>query len=259
VRTSQAGAIAGLALLAFAPLPIATAISAAATPVAPSTLGVDEIDDTVNGTVEKSTSTLDDTIDEVLPAEPEPEQPVRVPEAPLPEPDTAEDAPKVVPPKPQLPKPPTTALPKPAPAPAPVPTGDKSSGSESDSDPLSGDGDGRSAGSGAGGTDRTGLGPTRVGEPRGAEFAGSGRSSSSIFYSGASPLLPEANAGDPNIRSLLIAGGQRSEAISPVGDDTAGSVTGLLTLGALASLMLYGSAAYLKYGKRRPATGKHKA
>jgi hypothetical protein len=71
--------------------------------------------------------------------------------------------------------------------------------------------------------------------------------------------LPEANAADPNIRSLLIAGGQRNQAISPVADDTAGSVTGLLVLGALASLMLYGSAAYLKFGKRRSLAGRHKA
>ena len=36
-------------------------------------------------------------------------------------------------------------------------------------------------------------------------------------------------------------------------------MTGLLVLGTLASLMLYGSAAYLKFGKRRPAGGRHKA
>jgi hypothetical protein len=160
--------------------------------------------------------------------------------------------------------------PVPAPAPDPKPIGDKAADPGADTGSNSGattggGGGGTTGGAGGGsssgaGSSGTGLGPTLIGEPRGAEFASANPNASSTSYSGASPLLPEANAGDPNIRSLLIAGGQRNEAISPVGDDTAGSVMGLIVLGTLASLMLYGSAAYLKFGKRRPVTaGKHKA
>jgi hypothetical protein len=182
----------------------------------------------------------------------------------------------VVPTKPSapkpLPKPPTTTVPEPAPAPVPKPVeddvSDSGAGSSSQSKPKPSSGSGSSSGGGtsavpdAAGSGSTGgrsLGPTLIGDPLGAQFAGTAANASSIAYSGAAPLLPEANAGDPNIRSLLIADGRRGQSISPVADEIAGSVTGLLVLGTLASLMLYGSAAYLKFGKRRPVDGRHKA
>jgi outer membrane biosynthesis protein TonB len=265
MRVSKASVIAGLALLAVAPLPVATAISAAATPT-PSSFGLGDLDDTVGDVVEEGTGTVKDVVKTALPSDPDDDEPETVPTVPtvpsvptLPEKEP-EPAPAPVVKTPQLPRPPaTTTDPRPAPAPAPRPTQDKPAAS--DSNPGSSTGGGTSAGSGAGGAgtpDSTRPGPTLLGDPRGAEFASSG-SNSSIPYSGMSPLLPEANSGDPNIRSLLIAGGQQNQAISPVADDSAGSVAGLLALGTLASLMLFGSAAYLKYGKRRPAVGKHKA
>lgn len=289
MRASKASAIAALALLAVAPLPVASAISAAATPV-PGTLGgVGDIDDVAKDTVKKGTDTVKDVVEPILPSEPadppssEPVPvPVPVPTVPKP-PAKPSPEPEVVVPKPSAPKPPATTVPKPAPAPVPKPTEDKPAGSGgstggstsggssggSPSGGSAGGGTGTSAGSGGNGSaGPTGWavgtppgrpGPTLLGEPRGPEFASSGTNTSSISYSGASPLLPEANAGDPNISSLLIAGGHQNQAISPVAENSAGSIAGLLAMGTAASLMLFACAAYLKYGKRRPAIGKHKA
>jgi outer membrane biosynthesis protein TonB len=284
MRASRTGVIATLALLAVAPIPLATAISAAAVPAAPSVLGVD-LDETVDDTVQSGTGTVGDVLDEVIPtkpSEPEPEpqlpepepEPVPVPKPSLPKPQPEPEPAK--PTSPQTPRPPITLTPTPVPVPAPAPKPSEhqapdsgahsGSGSAPATKPRSGSGgtSGGAAGApwragGAGASGGTGIGPTLLGDALGPQFASSNPNASSISYSGAAPLLPESNAGDPNVRSLLIAGGQRNDAISPVAEDNAGSVTGLLVLGTLASLMLYGSAAYLKFGKRRPVAGRHKA
>jgi outer membrane biosynthesis protein TonB len=267
MRASRTTVTAALALLILAPLPVATAISAAAT-TAPRTLDLDDVGDTVGGAVDSTTGTVGevtDPVEDIVEPQPEPEAPVVVP-------DPVAPAPAV----------PTPPKPAPAPAPVPKPSTEKPSigttprsgfpakpesksdagtgtGAQSDAGGSSGNGDGSSGSESAGGTSTNANEVTPSDTTQGAKFASAGPRTSSFLYEGAAPLLPVANAGDPNIRSLLIAGGQRSQGISPVADDTPGSIAGLLLLGTLASLMMYGSAAYLKFGRRRPAAaGKHK-
>jgi hypothetical protein len=273
MRASRATVAAGLALLIVAPLPVVSAISAAATP-APTTLGLDDL----GGVVDDATDTVGDVVDPSLPPVPDP-APVPDPPA-VPDPDPAPAPPSTgggggwtSKPKPN-PNPPQTSVPAPAPAPAPKPTetggsggsGSGNAGSDSTgtnttksvSESGTGSSGGTSGSGSSGSSAPTSPGAGSADPTHGTKVANSAGTASSIRYE-FSPLLPEANSADPNIRSLLISGGDRN-AISSVADDTTGSVTGLLVLGTLASLMLYGTAGYLKYGKRPSAKGtKHSA
>ena len=257
MRARKPALLTALALALLAPLPVTGAISAAAAPTGPSTLGLDGLDDIIEDTGETAADAIDavtDPVKEILKPDPQPEPaPPVVPQHPSP------PSPVVPAPAAPNPAPPTSSptVPEPAPPPVPAPTKDSESTSGG-SDAPSGPGDQGSTPGRAESPEMNGADKSEAAKTPGAAVASSDPTASSFTFEGA-PLLPGADTGDPGLRSILLSGGERHEAISPVADERRGSIAGLLALGGLATVMLYGCAAYLKFSKRRPAAGRHTA